>query len=68
MEKDASLSLRPLSGDPGGIQTHDLQNRNLTFYSAELRGQLRRKGRAFSRKGKQQGKLFFHLLLSGKNT
>ena len=24
----------------GGIQTHDLQNRNLTFYSAELRGQL----------------------------
>ena len=26
-------------GDPGGIQTPDLQNRNLTFYSAELRGQ-----------------------------
>ena len=26
---------------PGGIQTHDLQNRNLTFYSAELRGHLR---------------------------
>ena len=26
--------------DPGGIQTHDLQNRNLTFYSAELRDQL----------------------------
>ena len=25
---------------PGGIQTHDLQNRNLTFYSAELRGHL----------------------------
>ena len=24
--------------DPGGIQTHDFQNRNLTFYSAELRG------------------------------
>ena len=24
-------------GDSGGIQTHDLQNRNLTFYSAELR-------------------------------
>ncbi len=24
--------------DPGGIQTPDLQNRNLTFYSAELRG------------------------------
>ncbi len=28
----------PLDGDPGGIQTHDFQNRNLTFYSAELRG------------------------------
>ena len=26
-----------LSGDPGGILTHDLQNRNLTFYTAELR-------------------------------
>ena len=24
--------------DPGGILTHDLQNRNLTFYTAELRG------------------------------
>jgi hypothetical protein len=24
--------------DPGGIQTPDFQNRNLTFYSAELRG------------------------------
>ena len=23
--------------DPGGIQTHDLQNRNLTLYSAKLR-------------------------------
>ena len=27
-----------MAGDPGGIQTHDFQNRNLTFYSAELRG------------------------------
>ena len=26
--------------DPGGIQTHDFQNRNLTFYSAELRGRV----------------------------
>ena len=26
-----------VSGDPGGIQTHDLQNRNLTLYSAKLR-------------------------------
>jgi hypothetical protein len=25
--------------DPGGIQTHDLQNRNLTLYSAKLPGQ-----------------------------
>ena len=25
--------------DLGGIQTPDFQNRNLTFYSAELRGQ-----------------------------
>ncbi len=24
-------------GDLGGIQTHDLQNRNLTLYSAKLR-------------------------------
>ncbi len=23
--------------DPDGILTHDLQNRNLTFYTAELR-------------------------------
>ena len=26
--------------DPGGIQTHDFQNRNLTFYSTELRGRI----------------------------
>lgn len=26
--------------DPGGIQTHDLQNRNLTLYSAKLRSHL----------------------------
>ena len=26
------------SCDPGGTQTHDLQNRNLTFYSTKLRG------------------------------
>ena len=24
--------------DPGGIQTHDLQNRNLMLYSAKLQG------------------------------
>ena len=27
--------------DPGGTQTHDLQNRNLTFYSTKLRGRNR---------------------------
>ena len=26
------------NSDPDGIQTHDLQNRNLTLYSAKLRG------------------------------
>ncbi len=35
MVMDSNLS------DPGGILTHDLQNRNLTFYTAELRGQIR---------------------------
>ena len=25
------------NSDPDGILTHDLQNRNLTFYTAELR-------------------------------
>ena len=27
----------PKGSDLGGIQTHDLQNRNLTLYSAKLR-------------------------------
>ena len=27
-----------ITGDPGGIQTHDLQNRNLMLYSAKLQG------------------------------
>ena len=33
------MQLRQLHppGDSGGIQTHDLQNRNLTLYSAKLR-------------------------------
>ena len=26
--------------DLGGTQTHDFQNRNLTFYSTELRGHI----------------------------
>ena len=38
---------RVLRGDPGGIQTPDFQNRNLTFYSAELRGQKWRKYRVY---------------------
>ena len=29
--------------DPGGTQTHDLQNRNLTLYSTKLPGQMRGK-------------------------
>ena len=44
-EKQISLSTRQLvnlftkksGSDFGGIQTHDLQNRNLTLYSAKLR-------------------------------
>ncbi len=30
--------------DPDGIQTHDLQNRNLTLYSAKLQGQRKFRG------------------------
>ena len=33
-----------IHGDPAGIQTLDLQNRNLTLYSAKLRGHLRHGG------------------------
>ncbi len=33
-------SLRIICRDPVGIQTQDLQNRNLTLYSAKLRGHL----------------------------
>ena len=29
---------KAVCGDPVGIQTQDLQNRNLTLYSAKLRG------------------------------
>lgn len=32
------VSSRQHHCDPDGIQTHDLRNRNPTFYSAELRG------------------------------
>ena len=36
--KDLSPLRYVSSSDPGGIQTHDLQNRNLTLYSAKLQG------------------------------
>ncbi len=29
-----------VKSDPGGILTPDFQNRNLTFYTAELRGRI----------------------------
>ncbi len=40
MKKTAIAGMIPAIAvcDPGGILTHDLQNRNLTFYTAELRG------------------------------
>ena len=38
--------LRIVLGDPVGIQTQDLQNRNLTLYSAKLRDQCLRKADA----------------------
>lgn len=31
------LTIAPSISDPDGILTHDLQNRNLTLYTAELR-------------------------------
>ncbi len=37
----------PFFCDPGGIQTRDLQNRNLTLYSAKLPGLLRGKSKHF---------------------
>ena len=36
---DAVIASSPNSCDPVGIQTQDLQNRNLTLYSAKLRDQ-----------------------------
>ena len=36
--------------DPDGIQTHDLQNRNLTLYSAKLRSLIPCKNTAFLRR------------------
>ena len=43
MRSDAS------NGDLDGIQTHDLQNRNLTLYSAKLRSLVPCKNTAFLR-------------------
>ena len=38
-EKQSALCFsKCASRDPGGIQTHDLQNRNLMLYSAKLQG------------------------------
>ena len=37
--KSALLLSCYITREPGGIQTHDLQNRNLTLYSAKLRNQ-----------------------------
>ena len=34
-----------IAREPGGIQTHDLQNRNLMLYSAKLRVRLPREDR-----------------------
>ena len=38
VKKKGAGKLPCVNGDPDGIQTHDLQNRNLTLYSAKLRG------------------------------
>ena len=38
LAKPQVFCLSPKSSDPGGIQTHDLQNRNLMLYSAKLQG------------------------------
>ena len=40
---------KALQSDPDGIQTHDLQNRNLTLYSAKLRSLVSCKNTAFLR-------------------
>ncbi len=50
--------------DQGGIQTHDLQNRNLTLYSAKLPSQRQRKS-IYNLAGKQmngQKKITFDIL------
>ena len=47
--------------DPEGIQTLDLQNRNLTLYSAKLRDRVREnecKGTKKMRKGKRMRNFF----------
>ena len=49
---------KALQSDPDGIQTHDLQNRNLTLYSAKLRSLVPCKNTAFLRL--DQTILLFH--------
>ena len=39
-EQKLYKSLKSNLCDPGGILTHDFRNRNPTFYTAELRGQM----------------------------
>ena len=36
INKIGGINSPPITRDPGGIQTRDLQNRNLTLYSAKL--------------------------------
>ena len=51
--------------DPGGILTHDLQNRNLTFYTAELQGHFSAKLHFFSEMNNyfafEKSKVQFHI-------
>ena len=62
-KKGAVETTAPL-GDSGGIQTHDLQNRNLTLYSAKLPSQRQCKS-IYNLAGKQMNrrkKIIFDIL------
>ena len=48
--------------DPAGIQTQDLQNRNLTLYSAKLRSHFFSWCKDSARRAENKGKLVFLLL------
>ena len=63
-KKGSALVDTSLCSDSGGIQTHDLQNRNLTLYSAKLPSQRQRKS-IYNLAGKQmngQKKITFDIL------